>query len=332
MNSSHASRQDDFRPTASSDHLRLRADLLRRVRQFFHPRGFLEVETPLLSADTVIDRHIDPVPVTLFEDPRSPNRGRTMWLQTSPEPAMKRLLAAGAEAVYQVTRAFRAGECGRLHNPEFTLVEWYRRGDSLAEGIQLVSQLCDALLGKGPAERLSYREAFQRDVGTDPFTASIDQLAHAARRLSIQAPATLSDDRDSWLDLLMTGCVQPHLGCERPTILFDYPATQAALAQIRHDDPPVAERFELYVRGIELANGYHELSDPAQLRERNAAVNRQRVADGKYRLPEDSRLLDAMEHGLPECTGVALGFDRLVMVAAGANSLAEVMAFPIDRA
>jgi elongation factor P--(R)-beta-lysine ligase len=382
---------DDFRPTANWLNLRLRADLLRRLREFFDTRGFLEVETPILSADTVVDRHLDPFctdisplssgegtkgisPLLLGEGqgvralsaspsgdallgssphpnplpegegttdiyplPRgegtATNRPRRMWLQTSPEFAMKRLLAAGGEAIYQVARVFRLDELGPLHNPEFTLVEWYRAGDAMDDGMRLTSDLCEAMLGRGPAERLSYRDAFARYVGVDPHRAAGDELAAVARACGIEPPASLGpDDRDGWLDLLMVERIQPHLGVERPTLLYDYPASQAALARIRLDDPPVAERFELYVEGIELANGYHELLDAAELRARNAQVNAHRVADGKPALPEENRLLAAMEAGLPAAVGVALGFDRLAMLAVGAKNIAEVMAFPFDRA
>jgi lysyl-tRNA synthetase class 2 len=256
-----------------------------------------------------------------------------MWLQTSPEFAMKRMLAAGAQAIYQIARVFRLDELGPLHNPEFTLVEWYRAGDGLDEGMQLTSDLCETMLDRGPAERISYREAFQRYVGIDPHRTSGVQLADVSHRLNISAPTSLSiEDRDGWLDLLTVERIQPKLGVQRPTLLYDYPASQAALAQVRHDDPPVAERFELYVDGIELANGYHELLDANELKARNATVNAQRVADGKTALPEKSRLLAAMSEGIPPAVGVALGFDRLVMLAAGAKSIAEVVAFPFDRA
>jgi len=330
---SDGSTLDDFGPTASLETLKLRADLLRRLRGFFDGRGFLEVETPLLSADTVVDRHLDPLPVTLFDDPRQVDRGRTMWLQTSPEFAMKRLLAARATAIYQVTRAFRGGECGEWHNPEFTIAEWYRVDDGLDEGMQLLSELADEMLRLGPAERLTYREAFLTHVGVDPHVASCELLQDSARKRVPSIPAGLSaQDRDGWVDLLLVECVEPHLGCVRPTIIYDYPASQAALAQVRDDDPPVAERFELYVGGIELANGYHELLDPERLRRRNRIASEQRAADGKYGLPEDSRLLSAMVAGLPPCTGVALGFDRLVALASGAAGISQAMAFSMERA
>jgi len=322
----------DFLPAATWPRLKLRAELLARTRQFFDHRSFLEVETPLLSADTVVDRHIDPLAVVLFDDPRRPAVGRRMWLQTSPEFHMKRLLAAGAEAIYQITRSFRGGEAGMLHNPEFTIVEWYRRGDVMREGIALLSELGEALLGRDPAEVLTYREAFERHAGIDPHACNAEQLRLAAVASGCNPPPSLGDDRDGWLDLMMSELVAPRLGHNRPAIVCDFPPTQAALALIREDAPPVAERFELFASGIELANGYHELTDPAILRERFATANRQRIADGKPALPADSYLLQAMDQGLPASSGCALGFDRVVMLAAGAESIGEVMAFPVDRA
>ncbi len=321
----------DFRPTASWQNLWRRAELLRRLREFFREHHFLEVETPILSADTVVDRHLDPFCTEVSGG--SERRPRRLWLQTSPEFGMKRLLAAGGEAIYQVTRAFRLGEQGPLHNPEFTMVEWYRTGDGMDEGMRLTSELCEALLQRGPAERLSYREAFERYAGLDPHAADGRTLTAAAEKYGVAAPASLSiEDRDGWLDLLLAERVQPNLGIARPLLLYDYPAGQAALARVRPGDPPVAERFELYVSGIELANGYHELLDAKELRRRNQRANAQRGADGKEALPEQSRLLAAMEAGLPPSVGVSLGFDRLVMLAVGAKSLAEVIAFPLDRA
>lgn len=323
----------DFRPSASWEALHWRARLLRRIRRFFEDRGFLEVETPLLSADTVIDRHLDPIPVTLFADPRQMAKGPQRWLQTSPEFAMKRLLAAGAPSIYQITRAFRGGEVGRLHNPEFTIVEWYGVGHGLQQGMQLLSDLAERLFEKGAAERISYAGAFERWLGIDPHDADGPRLAAIAERQGIAVPDSLPmDDRDGWLDLLLVECIEPHLGCESPVILYDYPATQAALARLRGDRTPLAERFELYFRGIELANGYHELLDPEELRCRNQRINQLRQADGKPLLPEASRLLAAMELGLPPCTGVALGLDRSVMLACGAKALSEVIAFPAEIA
>ncbi|HPZ83113.1 MAG: EF-P lysine aminoacylase EpmA [Thermogutta sp.] len=326
---------DDFRPTANWEVLRLRAELLRVIRQFFDERQFLEVETPILSADTVVDRHLDPFWTADVNRPADITpQTRLYFLQTSPEFGMKRLLAAGSpKAIYQISRVFRRGECGPLHNPEFTLVEWYRVGDDYHTGMDLLAELCEVLFGRGRPKIYTYGEVFTRFVGIDPYSAAAEQLRQRAEALGVAYPASLSlEDRDGWLDLLFTEKVQPHLGQEEPVIICDYPASQAALAIVRKGPPSVAERFELFVNGIELANGYHELRDPEELRQRITTANAQRVRDGKSPLPPTNRLLQAMEAGLPACVGVALGFDRVVMIRAGANSIREVLAFPFDRA
>jgi lysyl-tRNA synthetase class 2 len=314
--------RNDFAPTATWEVLRLRAELLRKTREFFHARGFLEVETPILSHDVVIDRHLDPIGVTLPDDPRHPYVGRAMWLQTSPEFGMKRLMAVGGEAIFQITRVFRGSERGRLHNPEFTMVEWYRRGDGYEEGMDLLAELVECLLNCGPIARITYAELLSRVSQIDADVATIAELQAAANAASLT-------DREALLDIAFSHCCEQ---LAKPTIVFDFPESQAALAKVRPGTPPRAERFELIVGGIELANGYHELLDANILRERNRATNQLRMLDGKPALPEESRLLDAMDCGLPQCTGCALGFDRVVMLAAGAKNIAEVMAFPIDRA
>jgi lysyl-tRNA synthetase class 2 len=324
---------DDFAPTASWDHLRQRAKLLQQTRCFFADRDFLEVETPLLSHDTIVDRHLDPLQVDLSADGENGSERALLWLQTSPEFGMKRLLAAGATKIYQITRAFRGGERGPLHNPEFTMIEWYRVGDDMEAGMQLLDDLSQHLLQRGPAERVTFCEAFQRYAGIHPLVSSVADLAEAAQQHGMEMTSAWDQaERDAWLDWLLVFVVEPHLGVRHPTILYDYPATQAALAKVRDDGVPLAERFELYVNGIELANGYHELTDAAVFQDRTMAANAARRHDGKRGLPVDSRLAAAMQHGLPASAGVALGFDRLVMVAVGASNLSEVMAFPIDRA
>ncbi|MDA7979691.1 MAG: EF-P lysine aminoacylase EpmA [Pirellulales bacterium] len=324
---------DSFQPTATWKVLKRRAELLQCVREFFVDLDFLEVETPLLSADTVVDRHLDPVPVTLAMDSARPNSGRRMWLQTSPEFCMKRMLAVHQRPIFQVCKAFRLGESGPLHNPEFTMVEWYRPGDDDVAGRELLSALCQRVLGCAPAEEVSYRDAFLRFFSVDPHEAHIEQLAGIARDI----PALrdfVAADRDAWLDALFVERIQPRLGEDRPSILYDYPASQAALARTNTcaNGREVALRFELFVNGIELANGYDELLDANVLRERMRMTNAQRVADGKPKLPDDNKLLSALESGLPSCSGCALGFDRLVMVATGAKRIEEVIPFPLPRA
>lgn len=320
----------DYLPTASLANLKRRAEILRQVRTFFDERGFLEVETPILSRDIVVDRHLDPLQSSLEQNPCESNEP-WLYLQTSPEFAMKRLLVAGAESIYQIARVFRRGESGDRHNPEFTMLEWYRVGDQLPEQMQFTAALIHSILGCGPAVPITYQQAFLEFVGVDPLSARTPRIANTARELGIVAPESLEeDDRDGWLDLLLTEFVQPRLVA--PTILFNYPPSQAALAEVDASAQSVAKRFEFYLQGMELANGYQELCDPQELRQRNTAQNDARKRDGKQVLPEDSRLLQAMEAGLPKCAGVALGLDRLVMAAVGAKNLSEVIAFPIDRA
>jgi lysyl-tRNA synthetase class 2 len=303
--------EPDFRPTASWRNLKLRAETLKRLRAFFDARGFIEVETPILSHDTVIDRHLDPLPVTLFTDPRQPTVGPTLYLQTSPEFGMKRLLAAGdATAIYQITKVFRGAERGAWHNPEFTMLEWYRVGDDYTAGMNLLAELACELFAAQATERITYAEAFERYADHNLRTAKLTDVEE---------------------DIALATRVQPQLGQASPTILYDYPASQAALARVRAAEQ-VAERFELFVRGVELANGYHELLEVEPLVQRHRANNLQRQADGKYILPQESRLLAAMRHGLPACAGCALGVDRLVMLLAGAKSIEEVLAFPVERA
>lgn len=329
---------DDWRPSAGWEIIRRRAALLAQVRAFFDRHQLVEVETPLLSADTVVDRHLDPLTCLLPDDSRTPERGRRMFLQTSPEFGMKRLLAGAVgdapRGIYQITRAFRSGEQGPRHNPEFTLVEWYRRGDDYAGARRLLAALATELFGR-PTASLSYRDAFRQLAGVDPLTADGATLAQAARTLQLSPPDSLSlVDRDGWLDLILTGTVEPQLGRDQPAILFDYPASQAALAQLRHDEDgnDVAERFELYYQGVELANGYHELLCAETLRARTQQNNQARLADGKPALPEENHLLTAMQAGLPVCCGAALGLDRVLMLLTGAKHIDEVLSLPIARA
>ena len=321
----------EFGPSASIETLRLRSRILQQLRSFFLARGFFEVETPVLSADTVVDLHLDPLRVTLFDDPRDPKSGRELFMQTSPEFAMKRLLAAGADAIFQITRAFRGAEVGELHNPEFTMVEWYRVGDDMDAGIHLLSDLTKEMLGAPAAQRLTYQDAFQQFAGIDPLEADVNQLKEAAIQRGLD-PQAFTCEKDEILNVMLAELVEPHLGEKQPTILYNYPASQSALARVSGDDNRVAERFELYVGGIELANGYHELLDAEELMRRNREINKRRVTAGKPPLQEDSRMLSAMRNGLPACAGVALGFDRLMMIISGAKSIRSVMSFTIDRA
>lgn len=242
---------------------------------------------------------------------------------------MKRLLAAGMPAIFQVTRSFRAGEFGQLHNPEFTIAEWYRAGDDMFAGMQLLDELCQALVKTPAAKRTPYGEAFQTHLDICPYTASCAELARCAAAHGVAAEGINTSDRDEWLNLLLATKIEPWLGLRGPEILFDYPASQASLANTleRAKGIQVAERFELYWQGVELANGFHELTAADELRMRFVEVNKARVLDNRPELPLPESLLSAMDGGLPNSTGCALGFDRLVMLALGAKSIHEVRAF-----
>ena len=319
---------EDWRPTASAEALRGRAAVLRRIRDFFHARGVTEVETPAVAAATVPDLHLAGPTVRL---PRLTGE-REWYLQTSPEYAMKRLLAAGSGPVFQLGKAFRDGEAGARHNPEFTLLEWYRPGWDHHRLMDEVEELLCEILGTVASDRVTYAELFRRELGVDPWLATVADLTAVAGRAGIEVAGTPPNDADTWLQLLLAERLEPRLGHDRPFFLYDFPPSQAALARIRPGDPPVAERFEVYGRGVELANGYHELTDAAEQRRRFELDRAERRRRGLPSVELDERFLAALEHGLPPCAGVALGVDRLVMLALGASRLDEVLAFPLDRA
>jgi len=302
--------------------------MLAAARAFFAARRVLEVETPILSAAAVSDPQLESLAT------RIAGRSGGFYLQTSPEYPMKRLLAAGSGDIYQICKVFRDAELGRWHNPEFTMIEWYRLGLDDAALMDEVEALLGALLEPQrtlpPAERLAYSAALERHAGVDAHRSSDAELGAAAQRHGIVCDAQL--DRDAKLDLLMGLVVGPRLGLDRPCFICDYPASQAALARLKPGVPAVAARFELYLDGVELANGFHELQDAAEQRarfSRDLALRRRR---GQAQRPVDENLLAALEHGMPDCAGVALGFDRLVALALGVDSLAQAMAFDIDNA
>lgn len=320
-----------WRPAASFEVMRERAAMLARVRAYFASHRVLEVQTPLLSAAAVSEPQIESIAV-------APLRGSPMYLQTSPEYPMKRLLAAGIGDCYQICPVFRDGESGRQHNPEFTMIEWYRVGFGVAELQQDVDRLLRAAVGDlrrlPPSRALTYRDAMAEYSGIDCAKAGAREIAAVLRDRGVAAPASGELDLDSWLDLLMATVVGPQLGRDGPLFLRDYPASQAALARVRDsgDGWPVAERFELYLDGIELANGFHELGDALEQRRRFTQDLQKRRQRGQREAPLDERFLAALAEGLPDCAGVALGFDRLVMAALGLATIDEAMAFPVGRA
>jgi lysyl-tRNA synthetase class 2 len=316
-----------WQPTASIANLQCRAALLATLRRFFAERDVLEAETPLLAQYSVTDPHMHAISAANPCDD-----GAAFYLQTSPEYAMKRLLAAGSGAIYQICKAFRRGETSRRHNPEFTLLEWYRPGFDYQ---QLMMEVADLLQAVGINERcttISYRELFQQQLAIDPHHADSDALRQLTQRYI--DTAMLSDNRDDWLHLLMAEKIEPTIGLDAPVLLYDYPASQAALAVIAEDarGTLVAQRFELYYRGVELANGYQELCDAELLQQRLCNEQRQRRESGRSFIEVDDYLLAAARHGIPECSGVALGIDRLLMALLKVDNIDQIIALPSDRA
>ena len=320
-------------PSATRDALRLRAWLNRLVREFFHARNVLEVETLVMSRAGNTDPNI--ASFHLQFSGRTDGAPRTRWLRTSPEFALKRLLAAGIGDCYELGRVFRDGEAGGRHNPEFTMLEWYRVGWDHLRLIEETAELVRAalsLLGRDASlQVVRYRDLYREGLGIDPFTADEDDLRAALGDVEID-PSGLS--RDDWLDLLMTHRLQPAFDSDGLLAIIDYPASQCALARLRDDSDgvPVAERFELYLGPVELANGYHELRDPAEQRERFVRDGALRQARGDAIPPMDEHLLAALEAGLPACAGVALGVDRLLMAMLGTKRIADVLAVEFIRA
>lgn len=315
---------DDWRPSTCMATLQQRARMLRAARDYFAATRALEVETPSLSSAAASDVHLTSVQARVC--------GKSAWLHTSPEYAMKRLLAAGSGDIYQIARVYRDGESGRHHNPEFTLIEWYRLGYDHHRLMDDLEQLLGCLMPArcvDRSERLTYREAVQLHAQVDPLDDPISMLLASLRQANIEVPADIGDDRDALLDLIMAVIVGPRLGQRRLTFIYDYPASQASLARIRG---PVASRFELYLDGLELANGFHELGHAGEQRARFAHDLQRRAQRGLPIVPMDERFLAALSHGLPDCAGVALGFDRAVMCAIGARHIDEVLTFPHARA
>lgn len=331
--------REDWSVCASATALHARAEMLARIRSFFAAAGVLEVETPILSRAGATDPALASLSVTgdLFGS-RS-EADRHYYLNTSPEFPMKRLLASGIGPIYQICKVFRGGERGRRHHPEFTLLEWYRPDwdyerlmDEVADLVRSALQ-CPAM----PMERIRYRDLFRDALDIDPWTATPQALCAAAMKADIPDADRLRLDRDGWLDLLLTQCLEPRLGQHGMSFLCDYPPSQAALARVRpagngHDDQAVAERFELYIEGVELANGFQELTDAAEQRGRFKRDLDERVRQGMPAVPADERFLAALESGMPDSSGVALGLDRLLMIATGTHRIDQVLAFPIERA
>ncbi|MAZ88796.1 MAG: elongation factor P lysine(34) lysyltransferase [Cellvibrionaceae bacterium] len=312
-----------WQASADLSALSARAALLQQLRHFLQQRNLLEVDVPALGRAAVTDPHIDSIAAQVCDE--------TFYLQTSPEFYMKRLLASGSGDIYSLAKAFRNGEAGRKHNPEFTMLEWYRLGWTDHQLMDEVSELLQHCLSLSSIERISYRSLFQRHLGVDPHRASVEQLKSLANQHGeFDWP---DSDRDTWLDLLMTHVIEPNMG-EGLMLVHDFPASQAALARLHKDSEGelIARRFEAYVGGVELANGYWELCDSEEQAARLERDLSKRAQLNLPQYPSDQCLVAALEAGLPECAGVALGVDRLLMLVSGISDIRQLMAFPFDRA
>jgi lysyl-tRNA synthetase class 2 len=314
-----------WKPSSGVAVARQRAAMLERARSFFRSRGVLEVDTPALSRYTASDPNIESLRVA---GPRE----ATLYLQTSPESFMKRLLADGYPDIYAICRVFRDGESGRLHQPEFTMVEWYRHGFGLRAMIDETVAFIAGVLQQPElkdAATLEFETAFRRFAGVEPLTASLDELADAAAA-DAGLRESLGDDRDAWLDLLLSTRVAPNFADRQLTVLRHFPASQAALARICPADDRLADRFEVFHGAIELANGFVELRRPDEQRRRMHADLSSRHASARRPVPLDEPLLAALESGLPDCAGVAVGFERLLMLATGAADIRDILTFAFD--
>ncbi|OZS42072.1 elongation factor P lysine(34) lysyltransferase [Photobacterium sanguinicancri] len=319
-----------WQPTASISKLKQRAVLLKAIREFFEMRNVLEVDTPAMSQATVTDIHLHTFK-TEFVGPGYA-QGQMLYLMTSPEFHMKRLLAAGSGAIYQICKSFRNEESGRYHNPEFTMLEWYRPDFDHHQLMDEMDELLQLILQCSAATRMTYQAAFLSVLNVCPLEGSMTELKAAARELGLADIADPEEDRDTLLQLLFSVGVEAKIGQNAPAFVYDFPASQAALAQINPDDARVAERFEVYFKGIELANGFHELSDGDEQLARFEEDNAKRVTMGLAPQPIDMHLVNALRAGFPDCAGVALGIDRLIMLAIGDDHIDQVTAFPIDIA
>jgi len=313
-----------WQPTAPLQTLQLRAAVYHNIRQFFAQRQVLEVETPILSSASATDHTIEP----FFTDYHGPNAKR-LFLQTSPELAMKRLLAAGSHSIYQIAKVFRDGEAGHWHNPEFSLLEWYRVNFNAQQLIAEIDEFLQMILHCLPLEQLSYCELFKQQIHLDPLHSPLTSLQKYVTQFNIENPHTL--DRETCLQLILSHQLETQLGHTRPLVITDFPASQAALARKKPQHPEVAERFEVYIQGIELANGFCELTDPIEQRTRfeQDLVKRQQFQ--QVIPPLDEHFLAALDAGLPFCSGVALGLDRLLMLMTGASHIREVLSFSIQN-
>ncbi len=318
-----------WQPSASIDDLKHRSKIIQYLRQFFYQRGVLEIETPLLASTGVTDLYLDNM-TSQFIGPEHAS-GKICYLQTSPEYAMKRLLAAGSSCIFQICKAFRNDELGRYHNPEFTMLEWYRVGYNHHDLMQELNTLLQGVLSCETADKYTYQNIFIKLLNIDPLCSNKNELSLFLDAHNYGDIASQLDSYDDLLQFIFSQFIEPQIGLERPCFVYNFPANQASLAKINTEDPRTAARFEAYYKGIELANGFYELSDANEQEKRFKKDNQLRQAQGLASKPIDNKLIAALEHGLPDCAGVAVGIDRLIMLALNKTHISEVLSFDIKR-
>jgi len=322
-----------WQPSCDLQQLRVRARLLSAIRSFFQKRNVLEVETPLLCHATGTDPQLD----FFLSRFHSPPDNQDLFLQTSPEFAMKRLLAAGSGSIFQICKAFRNGESGRYHNPEFTILEWYRLNftlqDLMDEVVELLTDLLSPYVALKAVQSVSYQQIFKQKTGLDPLFFNLQAYQHYAAEQGVaEAVSICAENHTMWLDFIFSHKVQPGLGQDAICLVHSYPAIQSSLARINKTNPDVSERFEVFVKGVELGNGFFELADALEQEERFDKEIEYRRVNGLPAVEKDDFFLAALQSGLPECSGVAIGLDRVLMIVTGCQAIDEVLAFPILRA
>jgi len=323
----------NWQPTLTWQNAQKRAAILQQVRQFFAERNVVEVETPALSQGTVTDVYLDALTCKYnFLADSSAEQSVDLYLQTSPEFHMKRLLASGYGCIYSLAKAFRHEEAGRNHNPEFTMLEWYRIGFNQFDLMSEVSELLKAILGCNEPLFTSYQDIFNQTVSIDPLVASFDELVAVLEQHNKSADWLIDqNDTDALLQFIFTEIIEPTIGIKHPQFIYDFPVAQASLARVSDEDPRVAQRFECYYHGIELVNGFNELTDAAEQLNRFEQDNTKRASQGVPTRPIDENFIAALTHGLPQCSGVALGVDRLVMLAVDSKQIKEVVSFSVEN-
>ena len=324
---------EKWQPACELTHLRLRSQMLNTIRQFFIEKSVLEVETPLLCSNTGTDPQLD----FFSTQYHSPPNNKTLYLQTSPEFAMKRLLASGSGDIFQICKAFRNNEQGRYHNPEFTILEWYRIGFNLNQLMDETAALIALLLAPSiqlnHIKKISYNDIFQQITGLNPLIFNVQKYSNYAKAENIEdAIAFCGQDHSLWCDFIFSLKIQPALELDTLYLIHSYPASQASLARINPNNPEIAERFEVFINGIELGNAFHELADAKEQEQRFDKENAYRALNQQVQIEKDPFFLAALNAGLPDCSGIAIGLDRLLLIISQASSLDKVIAFPADRA